>query len=76
MFAFVLVTAYQSVLISYILAPEMELPIVDSLTDVAIKTDVQLVVDKGMGADSFFTVNKVTNCSIIVRDLILFNQTE
>ena len=54
--AFVLVTAYQSLLISYILAPEMEPPIVNSLADLANKTNVQLLIEKGLPIDSFLTV--------------------
>ena len=54
--AFVFVHAYQSVLISYILAPGMESPIIDSLTDLVNKTDVQLLVEKGMPIDAFLTV--------------------
>ena len=49
--AFVLVTAYQSVLISYILTPVMQPPIVNSMNDLATKKEVQLVVDKGPGID-------------------------
>jgi hypothetical protein len=49
--AFVLVTAYQSVLISYILAPGMEPPIVDSFADLANKTNVRLLVEKGWSID-------------------------
>jgi len=55
--AFVLVTAYQSVLISFILAPGMQPPIISSVTDLAKKPDVHLVVDKGMAIDVFLTVS-------------------
>jgi hypothetical protein len=54
--AFVFVTAYQSVLISYILAPGMEPPIVDSFSDLVNKTDVRLLVEKGLSIDSMLTV--------------------
>jgi len=54
--AFVFVHAYQSVLISYILAPGMEPPIVDSFADLVNKTNVRLLVEKGLTIDSMFTV--------------------
>ena len=53
---FVLVTAYQSVLISYILTPVMQPPLVDSLADLANKSDVRLLVVKDLALDVFFTV--------------------
>ncbi len=56
LFAFVFVTAYQSVLISYILAPGMEPPIVDSFADLANKTDIHLLVEKGLSVDWMLTV--------------------
>ena len=54
--AFVFVTAYQSVLISYIMAPGVEPPIVDSFADLVNKTNVQLFVEKGLTIDSMLTV--------------------
>jgi hypothetical protein len=54
--AFVLVTAYQSLLISFILAPGIEPPIVDSFADLANKTNVRLLVEKGRSLDSLLTV--------------------
>ena len=56
---FVLVTAYQSVLISYILTPVMQPPLVDSLADLANKSDVRMFVIKGMDGDVFFTVTLI-----------------
>ena len=53
---FVLVTAYQSVLISFILTQVMEPPLVNSLVDVANKKDVQIVVEKGNSMDMQITV--------------------
>ena len=56
---FVLVTAYQSVLISYILTPVMQPPLVDSLADLANKSDVRMFVIEGMHGDVFFTVTLI-----------------
>ena len=53
---FVLVTAYQSVLISFILTPVMEPPLVNSLFDVANKKDVRFLVEKGNAVELQFTV--------------------
>ena len=59
--AFVLVTAYQSVLISYILTPVMQPPLVDSLADLANKSDVRLLVVKDLALDVFLTVGPINN---------------
>ena len=53
---FVLVTAYQSVLISFILTPVMEPPLVKSIVDVANKKDVRFLVEKGNAVELQFTV--------------------
>ena len=54
--AFVLVTAYQSLLISYLLAPVSLPPIINGMKDLAQRTDVGLVVDNGLGIDALFSV--------------------
>jgi hypothetical protein len=54
--AFVLVTAYQSVLTSYILAPGMQPPLVDSFADLANKTNIRFFVEKGLSIDPFLMV--------------------
>ena len=55
---FILITAYQTVLISYIMAPGMQPPIVDSFADLANKSDVRLIVEKGLSIDTLLTVCK------------------
>ena len=52
---FVLVTAYSSVLISYIVAPNLK-PIIDSFDDIPKVSGLKVVVDKGSSMDQFFTV--------------------
>ncbi|KAI9559875.1 hypothetical protein GHT06_013882 [Daphnia sinensis] len=47
---FVLISAYNSVLVAYILGSNA-VPLVDSLTDVALKPNVRVVVDDGKGID-------------------------
>lgn len=52
---FVLISAYNSVLVSYILGSNAE-PLVDSVTDLAGKPNVRLVVDEGKGIDIVLSV--------------------
>ena len=54
--AFVLVTAYQSVLISYIVTPVMQPPLANSIAELANNKDAQVVVEKGFVADTSITV--------------------
>ena len=56
LFAFVLVTPYQSVLISYILAPIILPLLINGAKDLAARTEVGLVVDKGLGLDLMLSV--------------------
>nr|CAH0108341.1 unnamed protein product [Daphnia galeata] len=48
--SFVLVCSYSSLLTSYILGSNAE-PLVDSLNDLAVNSNVKLVVDKGLAVD-------------------------
>ena len=48
---FVLVTAYSSVLISFLTASETYKPIVNSINDLAIKRNVRLTINKGLIID-------------------------
>ena len=59
---FVFVTAYSSVLISYIVAPNIK-PIIDSINDIPRVSGLQVVVDKGSTIDMYFSVNKLNQLS-------------
>ena len=54
--AFVLVTAYQSVLVSFIMAPGIEPPLIKSLSDLVVKEHIHISVDKGKAFDMFLSV--------------------
>jgi len=55
---FVLITAFSSVLVSFLTAPEPYKPIINSVNDLPIKRDVQVTVRKGFFADIIFRVSK------------------
>ncbi|EFX66413.1 hypothetical protein DAPPUDRAFT_263197 [Daphnia pulex] len=54
--AFVLVTVYNGVLISYVTAILDAPPLINSVEDVLAKSDIRLVVDRGQAIDIIFTV--------------------
>lgn len=54
---FVLVTSYNSVLISYVTSPNTE-PLITSIHDLTNTSHVNLVVDKGLGFDIVLSVVK------------------
>ena len=54
--AFVLVTAYQSVLVSFIMSSGIEPPLVKSLSDLLSKPNVHVSVEKGKGIDNSLMV--------------------
>lgn len=56
--ALVVVSAYNSLLTSYILGSNAE-PLVDSLADVAANSKVNLVVDKGLAVDVVVSVRQI-----------------
>ena len=59
---FVLVTAYSSVLVSFMTAPESYKPIINSIHDLPAKQHhVKVTVDKNLFADQIFQVNRPTN---------------
>ena len=72
--AFVLVTAYQSVLISYIVTPVMQSPLANSIAELANNKDAQVVVEKGFVADTSITVNclKLRAYSLIIEVIKYF----
>ena len=72
--AFVLVTAYQSVLISYIVTPVMQSPLANSIAELANKKDANLVVEKGLTTDLALTVNAnfYSQLYIIHNEFIFF----
>lgn len=51
----VLVSSYSSLLTSYVLGSNAQ-PLVDSLKDLAVNSNVQLVVDKGLAVDIVVSV--------------------
>lgn len=56
--SFVLVCSYSSLLTSYILGSNAE-PLVDSLNDLAVNSNVKLVVDKGLAVDIVVSVTEL-----------------
>jgi hypothetical protein len=54
---FVFITAYSSVLTSYIVAPNIK-PIIDAIDDIPKVPALQTVVDQGSSIDMYFTVNQ------------------
>lgn len=60
--AFVLISAYNSVLVSYILGSNAQ-PLVNSVTDIAVKPDVRVSVNKGNEIDLVLSV--ITNVNVI-----------
>ena len=56
--ALVLVCAYNSILINYILGSNAY-PLVDSIKNLVEKPDVMLVVDRGLGVDMVISVIQI-----------------
>lgn len=54
---FVLLNTYNGILISYVAATRNVQPLVYSTEDIVASDRVNLVVDKGKGADIIFSVN-------------------
>ena len=69
--AFVLVTAYSSVLTSFITAPH-SLPLVETAEDVAQKPNVNPVTMKSYGADNIITVGLLSKLIQILIRVIFF----
>ena len=53
---FVLATAYSSVLLSFLLAPDTYKPIINSINELPFKRDIQPTVTKDLVADVIFKV--------------------
>ena len=53
---FVLVTAYSSVVISFLTAPETFKPIINSINDLPMKPEIRVTVNKGWTPDKIFEV--------------------
>jgi hypothetical protein len=53
---FVLVTAYSSVLLASLVAPDKYAPIINSVNDLPMKPEIRVTVLKGMFADVLFQV--------------------
>jgi hypothetical protein len=53
---FVLLNVYNGVLISFVMAIHSGEPIIKSMEDVAINSDIKLVVDRNQGPDIIFSV--------------------
>ena len=58
---FVLVTAYSSVLISFLTAPEVYKPLINSMNDLPNKSYVRVTVNKGLFADVALGVKASSN---------------
>jgi hypothetical protein len=52
----VLLNVYNGVLISYVMAIHHGEPLIKSMEDVAINSDIKLVVDRNQGPDIIFSV--------------------
>jgi hypothetical protein len=65
--AFVLVTGYNSLLISYVTSPIAE-PIIQSIKDLGNTSDIHVVVDAGMGIDYILSVGAVCASILIVSN--------
>lgn len=57
---FVLVTAYSSVLVSFMTAPEIYKPIINSVNDLPTKRDIKVTVTRNLITDVIFRVYKNT----------------
>ncbi len=55
--SFIIVTAYSSVLISFVTAPNLK-PLIDSVYDLPIKQNIKLAVDRGWSPEFLFLVRK------------------
>ena len=55
---FVLITAYSSVLISFLTAPDTYKPIINSINELPKKPFIRVTVDKGFFPDYLFQVKK------------------
>ena len=56
---FVLITAYSSVLISFLTAPDTYKPIINSISELPKKPFIRVTVDKGFFPDYLFQVCKI-----------------
>ena len=56
---FVLITAYSSVLISFLTAPDPLKPIINSVNDLPKKPNIHFMVNKGWIADLIFQVSTI-----------------
>ena len=64
---FVLVTAYSSVLISFLTAPaDTFIPLVNSVNDLLNKTNVRVTVNKGLIADTLIKVTLIYSLGKVV----------
>ena len=64
--AFILGSAYNSLLISYILGSNAK-PLVDSALELVQKSNVHLIVDKGRGTELFLTVT-IIQMKLIIKE--------
>ena len=69
--SFVLVCSYSSLLTSYILGSNAE-PLVDSLNDLAVNSNVKLVVDKGLNVDIVVSVTELNRKQLKYHQETLF----
>lgn len=68
---FILVTAYSSVLISFVTAPNPYKPMVDSIEDMPAHPEVKLFVNKNLIADYLFTVKSNLMIQFFTERLIM-----
>lgn len=66
---FVLVTAYSSVLVSFMTAPDSYKPIINSVNDLPAKPNVHITVNKNLIADTIFQVLLIIYIWIILKKL-------
>ena len=64
---FVLATAYSSVLLSFLLAPDTYKPIINSINELPFKRDIQPTVTKDLVADVIFKVYKFNHFPSPIR---------
>jgi hypothetical protein len=68
--AFVLVTGYNSLLISYVTSPIAE-TIIQSIKDLGNTSDIHIVVDAGMGIDYILSVGPVRATVLIKSNNVI-----
>ena len=64
---FVLITAFCSVLVSFLTAPEIYKPIIHSVNDLPMKRDIQVTVNKGLFPDIIFRVKSYILWGTIIQ---------